>query len=397
MKKITVLLLGCLLICGCTKNEYVEPKNITIEENENIYELYKDVFVKDLIKNEDIEIVNKNKLINTDTIGENKYTLEYEYNNKKYKHDITYTIKDVTAPIFIRKISRLNMLKDSKDDPCKSIIYSDDYDALPKCEVVGEYDTSTTGSYNVKYVLTDTSDNSIESNFTINVINEMPKNTSSGGGGGTSKLDFSTAIERYKNKDTMVGIDVSKWQGDIDFEKVKNAGCEFVIIRMGSNTAPDKDMSEDAYYRTNLQKAKAAGLKVGIYSYSSATTPEIARKQAKWMKSVLNKEQFDFPIAFDWENWSKFMDYNINLHTLNETFNAFYDELSTDGYSSMLYGSASYLNNVWENKFNYPVWLAHYTSKTDYAGEYIMWQMSNTGRIDGINGDVDIDVYFNKN
>ena len=91
------------------------------------------------------------------------------------------------------------------------------------------------------------------------------------------------------------------------------------------------------------------------------------------------------------------MDYNINLHTLNETFNAFYNELSTDGYSSMLYGSASYLNNVWENKFNYPVWLAHYTTKTDYAGEYIMWQMSNTGRIDGINGDVDIDVYFHKN
>ena len=195
----------------------------------------------------------------------------------------------------------------------------------------------------------------------------------------------------------MVGIDVSKWQGDIDFNKVKNAGCEFVIIRMGSNTAPEKDMSEDAYFRTNLKNAREAGLKVGIYSYSSATTPEIARKQAKWMKSVLNHEEFDFPIAFDWENWSKFMDYNINLHTLNETFNAFYDELSTDGYTSMLYGSASYLANIWENKFDYPVWLAHYTSKTDYSGEYIMWHMSNTGRIDGINGDVDIDVYFKNN
>ena len=101
----------------------------------------------------------------------------------------------------------------------------------------------------------------------------------------------------------------------------------------------------------------------------------------------------DFPIAFDWENWQYIREYNISLHDLTEAYKTFATYIENNGYKAMLYGSKYYLENMWKIN-NTTTWLAHYTEKTNYSGKYIMWQHSQIGKIDGITGDVDLDVYY---
>ena len=104
--------------------------------------------------------------------------------------------------------------------------------------------------------------------------------------------------------------------------------------------------------------------------------------------------KLDLPIAFDWEDFSNFRKFKLSLHNLNEMANAFIKTVMDAGYQGMLYSSKTYLENFWQNKYNYPVWLAHYTDKTSYQGNYLMWQLSNTGRIPGIYGPVDINIMY---
>ena len=89
--------------------------------------------------------------------------------------------------------------------------------------------------------------------------------------------------------------------------------------------------------------------------------------------------------------------YEISFYELNKLYDAFADELSKNGYGCMLYGSKNYLEQVWDKTDVRPVWLAHYTEKTDYKGPYMLWQASCTGKISGISGDVDMDILYNKN
>ena len=192
----------------------------------------------------------------------------------------------------------------------------------------------------------------------------------------------------------MIGIDVSRWQEKIDFEKVKKSGCEFVIMRLGVNSDIDKDISVDTYYYENIKNAKKAGLKVGIYIYTTATSKERAIEHAKWTKNILKKEKLDFPVVFDWENWESFSKYKISTYDLTSVYMAFDEEMKKSGYNTMLYSSMNYLEKVWMFNDTYNVWLAHYTDKTSYQGKYIMWQMTSEGLIDGINGYVDIDIYY---
>ena len=134
----------------------------------------------------------------------------------------------------------------------------------------------------------------------------------------TTKTYIKDVINKYKTKDTMIGMDVSRYQGDIDYEKVKAAGIEFVIMRLGIQSNVGKDISVDTKYYNNIKKAKDAGLKVGVYVYTTATSNEKAREHAKWTLDILNGIELDFPIAFDWENWSKLGSYKISKYQLSE-------------------------------------------------------------------------------
>ena len=117
--------------------------------------------------------------------------------------------------------------------------------------------------------------------------------------------------------------------------------------------------------------------------------------QAKFIKKHLNKTKLDFPIAYDFEEWSDFNSLKMNSHDLLERVNEYKSILKEDGYDIMIYGSKYYLENVWL-KNDYDTWLAHYTDETDYKGDYILWQLCSDGIIDGIDGYVDFDIYYKK-
>lgn len=398
MRKFLIMIL-CFFACSCASKSDIlikEEKNYDINYNSNNFNVYSKVQLKDIIDDENIELLNGDDYVDTDTLGEKKFTLKYLQDGKKYKKVLNYTITDNDKPILINVPSTQTVTLNSEVNPCDKAVFADNYDKKPTCNIEGEYDTKQVGTYNLTYIISDSSNNTVSKKLTFNVI--VPSNntttTKKPTTTDTKRKKISEAIEQYKNDNTMIGIDVSRYQENIDFEKVKNSGVEFVIIRIGVQSGAKKDVSIDSYYLENIKKAKEAGLLVGVYLYSTAISPEIAKEQAKWVIKTLDGVKLDFPIAFDWENWQYFREYEISLYDLSKSYLSFAEEIEKNGYKAMLYGSKYYLENMWLDKGNYPVWLAHYTDKTNYSGDHIMWQYSAIGEVDGINNAVDLDVYY---
>jgi GH25 family lysozyme M1 (1,4-beta-N-acetylmuramidase) len=391
MKKVLLLIIPIFLLTGCY-DKYKIPEDIWINYDNKEIEVYTSFESNDFNITSNAQVKLENTKISTNNIGEYEIEVPIVYNKKNYIYKLNYSIIDTTAPKYISASSYQTVTLNSETDFCSNIVFGDNYDREPTCRIEGYYDITTTGKYNVEYVISDSSNNETKKNLTINVVDKLPTTTTT-----TTKktnLSFSDVIENYKNDNTMIGIDVSRYQGDIDFEKIKEAGCEFVIMRIGINSDINKDLSMDTYYLQNIEGAKSAGLKVGIYLYSSATNVDTALEHAKWVIKNLNNTELDLGIAYDWENWSKFRTYNMSFHDLNNVFDAFASYIKNHGYTPILYSSKFYLENIWENKNNESVWLAHYTANTSYSGNYYIWQMSNIGKIDGINADVDIDILY---
>lgn len=391
MKKILILSsIVIILLTGCGKKNYVEnPEVINISNSE--FEVFSDVNLYDILYNpNNIEIISDNYVIDTNSIGEKTYEVTYKYENKKYTYKYTINVIDTEEP---RVFSGTNKTVDKgyEGDLCNIITYGDNYDGIINCKIEGEYDTNRVGTYNLKYYLSDSSKNTKEVNVTLNVKEKTSGNSSKPS---TKKTYFTDVLSKYNSDNSEFGIDVSKWQGEIDFNKVKNAGATFVMMRIGVQKSANGELSVDNYYLQNIKNAKEAGLKVGVYLYSIATSRDEAIEHANWVIKTLDGEKLNLPIVFDWENWSKWNSYKISFHEINEIANAYMNTVKEAGYEGMLYSSKFYLENIWENKLDYPVWLAHYTEKTSYQGKYIMWQLCNNGRIDGINGDVDIDILY---
>lgn len=188
------------------------------------------------------------------------------------------------------------------------------------------------------------------------------------------------------------GIDVSKWQGQIDFNAVKRSGVDFVIIQAGYGKSVTQ---KDPYFEQNYARAKAAGLKVGAYWFSYALTPNEAAEEARTCAAVIANKQFDFPIYYDLENEpkSKYFPFVTGKTNCTNMVKAFCLELEKLGYFVGLYISRSPLQThiTKEVADRFALWLAEYGSKLNYSGKYGIWQRSSTGRVVGIIGNVDID------
>ena len=375
MKKLIIILIT-LLFCGCEEKILTYEKNFVFEYNQ-IVSLY------DIIISNDINTKNFN--IDTSELG--KYSLTFKIENQKYI--LHYSVVDSTSPI-LQASSTYYIEKGKKLDLKSKLFFGDNYDRDVELQIIGDYDVNTIGEYPIKFVATDDAGNVTEKESKVVVVKKIQS-----GSNNINYFKFEDLKKKYKTDDTMVGIDVSVWQGDIDFKKVKEAGCEFVMIRIGYGYDSKGNNVMDTRFLENIKKAKEANLLVGLYYYSYTDNKEDAKKQAKWIIDQLNGETLDLPIAFDWEIWTSFDDYKINFYDLNEIAKSFMDEVEKYGYKGMLYGSMNYLNNVW-NLPNYPTWLAHYTSKTSYEKDYYIWQLSSSGKIDGINGPVDLDVLYKK-
>ena len=188
------------------------------------------------------------------------------------------------------------------------------------------------------------------------------------------------------------GIDVSRWQGQIDFNAVKRSGVDFVIIQAGYGKSVSQ---KDPYFEINYTRAKAAGLKVGAYWFSYAMTPEEAAQEARTCAAVIANKQFDFPIYYDLENEpkSQYFPFSTGKTNCSNMVKAFCLELEKLGYFVGLYISRSPLQThiTKEVAERFSLWLAEYGSKLNYTGKYGIWQRSATGRVVGVIGDVDID------
>lgn len=389
MKLFIIFLINLFLLSGC------QSKEIDIISTDDIEVLTKEIIVFDDIKlfdtikviNSDIEVISDNNVLDTSRVGANTYEIKYKKDNKIYSYKFQVNIIDNIPPKVFSGTNK-TVVKGYEGDLCNIITYGDNYDGIVNCSIEGDYDLSIEGTYKLLYKLTDSSNNIKEVNVILNVVNKLNNNKTTN----SKKHLFSDIYNKYKNDANEIGIDVSKWQGDIDFQKVKDAGATFVMMRIGVQTSLEGELSLDRYFENNFKNAKEAGLKVGVYLYSIATSKEEAINHAKWVIDKLNGETLELPIVFDWENWSKWNSYKISFHDINSIADSYIDTVNQNGYTGMLYSSKFYLENIWENKHNHPVWLAHYTDETSYKGDYIMWQLCNTGRINGINGDVDIDI-----
>lgn len=187
------------------------------------------------------------------------------------------------------------------------------------------------------------------------------------------------------------GIDVSQWQGQVDFNKVKADGYDFVILRAGYGKYLTQ---KDPTFDTNYENAKAAGLGVGAYWYSYALTKEDAAKEAEVFLSVISGKQFEYPLAFDIEDQSQ---YSLSKTALGDICKTFCGAVEKAGYYICLYSFISFMNNISAKVVSkYDVWIANFTTadKPAYDGAYGMWQHSSTGRVNGVSGDVDLDIAY---
>ena len=385
--KFLIIILFSLFFTGCERKDELVNDHIILKNRE--VNVYSDTYLYDLFDIKNINLISKNMLIDTESLGKKEYKIEYKIENKKYIYNLEYEVKDMESPRYFGSTYK-TITKNYEGNLCNLVMYGDNYDSDLKCEIQGNYNLSKEGTYKVVYKISDDSLNTLDINVTLNVVDKIKSSNS----GTTKKTDFKDIYKKYKTENTEIGIDVSKWQGDINFEKVKEAGATFVMMRIGVQTKQNGELTIDPYFKQNLERAKNAGLKVGVYLYSIATSKNEAINHANWVIDTLNKENLELPIVFDWENWSKWNTYKLSFYDINDIANSFLKTIENNGYKGMLYSSKYYLENIWTNKLNYPVWLAHYTNKTNYKGDYMMWQLSNTGKIDGIYGDVDINVLY---
>ena len=402
MKKKIIIIssLGAFLIVLGVVISLLAPPEIdntgyTLIENLKV-PVYSKVKIKDLITSIEGKVIT-NKTLNTEKLGKQEVSFVYENGNNKEKRGVfTIDVVDEEKPLVwlsgsysARVGSDLNL----EDE----IFCADNYDSNPTCKIEGTYDLNTAGTYNLTYVATDSNKNEERINFTLNVYEPAPATTTQTPAPAEEREEVVTAfndvVATHKDENTEIGIDVSKWQGDIDFKKVKDAKATFVMIRVGSQQGVDGEYVLDPYFKQNIENALANDLKVGVYFYSYANSKKEARKQATWVLNQIKDYEITLPIAFDWECYNSFNQMELSLFGLNEVAESFLEKVEDKEYDGMLYGSKNYLNSIWKYH-DYDVWLAHYTDQTDYDSHYVMWQLCQDGRIDGINTAVDINVLY---
>lgn len=397
--KMFIICLMFLLLVGCNKKNEEVPamsnSNTKIVKSDNLsFEYASKVRLYDIVSIEDGEITSDNILIDTYTLGKNKVLVNYKTTNNRDRFEaIEYEVVDTTKPLVLIS-SSYSTNKGENVNLVDKALCADNYDKRPDCKVEGEYNVNKVGTYNLKYIATDSSNNTTTKSFKL-VVKEKPKKTNtSNASTPKNTISIKDAIKKYKNENTMIGVDVSTWQDTVDWEKAKKAGVEFAMIRIGFGHNRKNQIVMDNQYKKNIENAKKAGIPVGVYFFSYAKGVYEAREQAQYVVNTLDGITLELPIAFDWENWNNFNSYNISLTDINLIADAFINEVTKHGYQGTLYSSKYYLENIWDVGSK-DTWLAHYTSKkSSYSKPYTMWQFSSRGKVDGINGVVDLNVLY---
>lgn len=184
-------------------------------------------------------------------------------------------------------------------------------------------------------------------------------------------------------------IDVSEWQGNIDFKKVKSDGIDYVILRAGfGRSASQKDAEFENYYKN----AKSSGMGVGVYWYSYAVDVEDAKKEAEACIEVLKGKELELPVFYDME---ESFQTELGKSTLTKMSKAFMAEVLKAGYRAGVYANANWFQNYldYDSLFGtYYIWLAQYNDTAQF--ECDMWQYTSSGKVSGVSGNVDMNVIY---
>lgn len=191
----------------------------------------------------------------------------------------------------------------------------------------------------------------------------------------------------------MKGIDVSRWQTNVDFAKLKRAGVKFVIIQAGFGDVLSYPNQKDKMFESHYKAAKAAGLHVGAYWYSYATTVNGARREAQGFIQTIKGKQFDMPVYIDLEEKSQF---STGKNNCSAMVTAFCEELEKNNYWTGLYISRNPLQNYISTEVanRYSLWVAEYASKCNYNGTVDIWQYTSSARYNGYSGNLDGDICY---
>lgn len=188
------------------------------------------------------------------------------------------------------------------------------------------------------------------------------------------------------------GIDVSRYQGAIDWERVKASGVDFVLLRSSIGDGTDYISGEDIRFAKNAVEAKEAGLMVGAYHYLWAETVADARKEARFFIKTISPYTLDFPAVLDFEEPSQ----QENLTNAERTAiaKAFMDEVKNAGYYPMLYTNKNWATTYldMDELADYDLWIAEWYPKPTYEGDFGVWQYTPYGKISGIASDVDLNI-----
>ena len=198
------------------------------------------------------------------------------------------------------------------------------------------------------------------------------------------------------SKTGVLGIDVSKWQKEIDWDKVKNEGVDFAIIRCGYRGSVTGSLVEDPYFEQNIKGARAAGIKVGVYFFTQAVNEVEAVEEASMVISLVRDYELQYPVFIDTEGAGG----NGRADSLNVEERTAVCEATVKnaGLEAGVYASRNWYNNklTASTLESYAIWLAEYRSVPLYQGYYQMWQYTSKGKINGINGNVDLNVSYRK-
>ena len=227
----------------------------------------------------------------------------------------------------------------------------------------------------------------------------------------TGKSPFTSSTythnDIFKNYNIYNGIDVSKYNGDINWDKAKKDGVDFVIVSVGyRGYGKSGTLCTDPNNKANIEGALAAGIKVGVYYFTEALTTDEAREEAKFCISKIKDYNITLPVAIDYEYPTDGKNpigrmYNAKLTKAEATANvkAFCAAVKKAGYTPLVYANKSDLSSLINGKTignTYKVWLANYTTKTTYANSYEYWQYTSSGKVNGITGKVDCNFWYTK-
>ena len=194
-----------------------------------------------------------------------------------------------------------------------------------------------------------------------------------------------------------IGIDVSKFQSSINWQKVKNAGINFVIIRCGYRGYGSGVLVQDPMFASHITGAKAAGLRVGIYFFSQAVSEAEAVEEASMAVKLARQYGINMPIAIDSEyaNGGAGRADGLSKSARTDITIAFCNTVANAGYKPMVYASKSWFSDHLDvSRFpsSYRIWVAHYAKTCGYTGRYDIWQNTSKGSVDGVKGNVDMNI-----